>query len=118
MTLSLLINRSCTILRRQTNAETTPYGRQRKTDTAVAAVCELQQASSTEPDTSGEISATGWRLFFLPDIDIRTGDAVVVDGHTYELTGDPWLARNPFTQTDSHIEASAERVAGTEETGS
>lgn len=64
------------------------------------------------------MSATGWRLFFLPDVDVHTGDAIVVDGHTYELTGEPWEARNPLTQTVSHIEASVERVAGTEETGS
>lgn len=118
MSLSTLINRPCVILRRQTAAGTTPYGRRRKTDTMVETVCELQQASSVEPGDGGEIAATDWRLFFLPDTDLRTGDAVVVDGHTYELTGDPWPARNPLTQVVSHLEATAQRTAGTEETGS
>lgn len=84
----------------------------------VETVCELQQAASTEPGDNGEVATTAWRVFFLPDTDIATGDAVVVDGHTYEMTGDPWPARNPLTQVVSHIEATAQRTAGTAETGS
>lgn len=118
MTLSQLINRPCTILRRTTNAEKTPYGRQRKTDTLTETVCELQQTQSTELADGGEVADTTFLLVLPAATDIRTGDALVVDGHTYELTGEPWVARNPRTQIDSHIQATVRRVAGTEETGS
>lgn len=115
--LSQLINLPCTILRRETGDTKTPYGRRRKTDTAIETVCELQQQASDEP-TDGQVADSSFLLIFEAGTDVRTGDAVVVSGHTYELTGQPWTARNPRTKLASHVEASARRVSGTEETGS
>jgi hypothetical protein len=78
-------------------------------------VCELQQARRDEQEDSGEVSRDTWTVFFQADEDVETGDAVVVDGQTFELIGDPWQARNPRTGTESHIEATARRTAGAED---
>jgi hypothetical protein len=115
--LSQLLNLPCTVLQRSSSGSTTPYGRRRSTETPVETVCELQQQASTEP-TDGQVADSTFLLILPAGTQISTGDAVVVDGHTYEITGQPWTARNPRTQTVSHIEAAVRRVAGAEETGS
>lgn len=106
-----LINRPCTIRRRSASG-VDAYGGEIFTTTNVETCCELQQARRDEPADGGEVSYDTWTIFLLPDESIDTGDAIIVDGHAYELIGEPWTARNPRTQTDSHIEITARRTAG------
>jgi hypothetical protein len=110
--LSQLINRECVLLRRSAGA-TDELGNDIQSDDAVDTVVELQQRQSDEHDNT--VSDTDWIAFFLPDEDVRSGDAVVVDGFKYEVVGDPWEARNPRTQAASHIEAGLRRTAGSED---
>ena len=111
MSLAQLINRDCTLLRR-TPSGTDELGNEIQTDDVVETVIELQQRRADEHDNT--VSDTDWIGFFLPGEDVRSGDAVVVDGQKYEVVGDPALWRNPRTQTMSHIEAGLRRAAGSE----
>lgn len=111
MSIATLVNRSCTLLQRSEGAED-DYGNPIKVDTSVETVVELQQRRSDEPDDQGELSDETWVAYFLPTESVNSGDGLVVDGETYEVVGDPWLARNPRTQAASHIEATLRRTAG------
>lgn len=109
-----LINRPCVIIARTTDSED-EYGNETTAESLVETVCELQQTQRSEQSDRAELSETTWTLFFLPDTDVQTNDTVVVGGESYELTGDPWEARNPRTGVMSHIEATARRTAGPED---
>lgn len=113
--LAQLINRPCLIVHRLSSTTTDSYGNEIPDEDLIEAVCELQQQQRTEPGTEGETSDTKWMLFLPAGTAITTGDSVEVDGHVYEVTGEPWPARNPRTQAESHIEATVRRVAGSED---
>jgi hypothetical protein len=114
--LASLINRKCTIFRRSPSGSSDDYGNAIKTETAVETLCEIQQRSRDERDDQGELSDTLWNAYFPAGTALRTGDEVRVDGIGYfELVGDPWPARNPRTQAESHLEATLRRTAGDEE---
>lgn len=87
------------------------YGNLVPTITEVETVGELQQVRREE----GEVSDTHWLLILPADSEIDTGDAVSIEGRTYELIGDPWFARNPRTQLLSHVECTLRRTAGSED---
>jgi hypothetical protein len=116
--LSKLINRPCTLIQKADSDETDSHGNPVRTETSIDAVCELQQAQSVEPGGAGESAATTFNAFFLPGIEPNTGDALIVDGHTYEFVGEPWVARNPRTQITSHVQATVKRTTGAGDTGS
>lgn len=78
----------------------------------VEAVCELQQRQRSEDRDGGEVSSTDWTGYFLPDVELGTADVVTVEGVAYEVVGDPWKARDPLLDRDSHVEASLRRTAG------
>lgn len=108
-----LINRECLIVHRSESGNTDDYGNEIPGEELVSAVCEIQQRQREEPVEGGpNISATEWIAFFLPDEDVRTGDAVSVDDAEYEVIGEPWHARNPRTGSTSHIEATLSLVEG------
>lgn len=110
--LSTLINRPCTLIQRKAGSARNRHGDKVKNETVVQTVCELQQRSRKEEDGKAELSDTGWRAYFLPDIRPRTGDVLIVDSEEYEVIGDPWVARNPRTKLVEHVEASLRRTAG------
>lgn len=114
MSLTDLINRPCTVTRRTASTDEDKYGNKRQAEANVETVCEVQQRRRDEPDGHGEFSESDWLLFFLPDVELDTGDFVTVDGTEYELLGRPWRARNPRTRTVEHVEATA-RIAGAAE---
>lgn len=118
MTLTQLLNRTVTITRRSASGDIDEFGNEISTETNVATVGELQQTQRTEPAAQGELSITTWLLVLPAGTSIDTGDAVIVDNHTYEVIGAPWQARNPRTQVASHVEATLRRTVGSEETGS
>lgn len=108
--LSQLLNRPCTITSRTASGEIDESGDETYTPTTVETVCELQQRRRDEPDAQGEFSDTDWLIFLPAGTAIDTSDTVTVDGVTYEVVGDPWPARNPRTQTVSHVEASLRKA--------
>lgn len=107
MNVNKLLNRPATIIRRTDGEATDEYGNPLPGSEGVATVCEVQkqQRANEEPGDSGEVSDTRWVGFFPVGTELRTGDAVVVEGiGTLELVGDPWQVRNPRTQSFSHLE--------------
>ena len=113
MSLAELINQPCTIVRRS-EAEEEEFGEPTRTETRVETVCHIQQRRRDEPGALGEVSETDWLAFFMPDEQLRTGDAVETEGWVYELIGDPWVADQGSPEVH-HIEATLRRVAGTAE---
>lgn len=120
MSLTALLNRELTLVRRTDEGETDVYGNPAPTEELVPVVGELQQVRRDEPDDNGELSDTNWLLILPAGTAVNTGDALVCDGQLYEVVGDPWQARNPRTGVASHIEATCRRTgsAGDEVTGS
>lgn len=111
MSLSTLINRPCTLIRRSPGS-TDELGNQVDTETLTAAVCEIQQRQRGETPEA-EWSKAQWVGFFLAGTQLDTGDAIRVDGlGTFELVGAPWPVRNPRTQAESHVEATLSKTAG------
>lgn len=115
MPLEQLLNRPCTLLLRDSTGDKDDYGNEKTGDpTEVETVCELQQQRRDEQDDQGETSDTTWLVILPAGTEIDTGDAIQIDGYVYELVGAPWRARNPRTQAESHVEATARRAAGAE----
>jgi hypothetical protein len=107
MSVSRLMNRPVTIIRRSGAGVEDAYGNETVSVEEIETVAEVQkqQRADEEPGDAGEVSDTKWIGFFPPDTELRTDDAVRVDGiGTLELTGDPWQVRNPRTRAFSHLE--------------
>lgn len=113
--LATLINRNCTIIRRSPSGSEDAFGNETSTETSVATVCDLQQQRADERGAQGETSDDQWIAFLLAGIVIKTADTLVVDGTEYEVIGDPWHAKNPRTQSESHVEVRLRRTAGDED---
>lgn len=80
---------------------------------AVETVCEVQQRVRREPTDGGEVSITEWVGYFLPEDTIGTADTVELDDlGTFRVEGAPWIARDPLTQSDSHLEATLAQIRG------
>lgn len=110
MSIERLANRTCTLIRREASAEANPYGDKVRDEVSVSTLCELQQRGRGEGED--EVSDTRWLAIFLPSEKVHTGYALIVDGETYEVEGEPWRARNPRTQVVSHVEATVRRTSG------
>lgn len=112
MTLTALLSRPCTIISREAVGDIDDYGNEVPEESSVDTVCELQQIQRDEPAGEGEFSDTRWVAIFPAGTELKTSDAVLIDGKTYELEGDPWAVRNPRLGTESHVEATLCRTAG------
>lgn len=104
MSLTTLINRPMTLIRRASTGSVDTYGNDVDGETTVAVLGELQQIQRTEPVAEGELSDTRWLLFLPAGTAIDTGDAVICDGEVFEVVGAPWPARNPRTGAQNHVE--------------
>jgi hypothetical protein len=118
VSLALLLNRPCTITRRSGAITTDTYGNEIHALESVQSTCELQQASRSESTERGDVSHRDWRLFLPAGTHVGAADTVTVDGEDFEIVGDPWPARNPRTQTVSHLEATVTRRAAPGDPGS
>jgi hypothetical protein len=108
-----LINRTCQVVRRSASETTDAYGNEILGESIVETVCEIQQQRTGEQDDA--VAQTDWVGFFLPGESLDSGDAVLLDMSEFEVIGDPWPVRDPFTQTESHVEARLKRTAGSED---
>lgn len=104
-----------TLVRRSAGAVTDDFGNIISTETSEAVYGELQQQQRTEPLAEGELSDTRWILFLPAGTELGTGDAVICDGHIFELIGDPWAVRNPRTMLESHVEVTLRRTDSADE---
>lgn len=112
MTLSQLLNRRAWLVDREGTGKEDDYGNEETAPTRTETVCEVQQRRTDEV-TEGEVSDAEWLGIFPAETELDTGDAVEVEGlGTFEVDGAPWPARNPRTQTESHVEVALRRVAG------
>jgi hypothetical protein len=102
-----LLTTPCTILRAVGEAD--DYDQTPGTPTQVVTRCELQQATSVESE-EGAIQVSAWQAFFPAGTELTGGDAILVDGATYELLGDPWAVRHPRTGHVSHVQAAVRRA--------
>ena len=109
-----LLTQTCTIVNRAAEVSVDEYGDETFTETATVTVCELQQRQRSEHGTAGEVSASEWLLILPAGTAIDTGDTVTVGDVDYEVTGEPWAARNPRLAAASHVECTLRRTAGTE----
>jgi hypothetical protein len=106
------INRPATLLRRTEEGEDA-HGNPKYEVEEVDVVCELQQFRRQEARANvDDLSDSLWDLYLPAGTEVDSGDAIVVDGRTYEILGEPWEARDPFTERFSHIEATVRRTAG------
>lgn len=104
MSLTQLLNRSCTITRRHESGNRDEFGNDTPSEGTVSTVCELQQRQRNEtPD--GQVARATWLLILPGDAVLASGDTVTVDQVVYEVHGDPWPARNPSTGAAHHLEA-------------
>lgn len=111
--ISNLLTRPATLHRTTTGGTVDEYGNAVEIVQDVAVLCELQQRRRDEPEGQGETSETDWVLFLPAGTALTTADTVTVEPlGTFEVVGDPWPARNPRTQQESHLECSV-RKAGT-----
>lgn len=111
MSLQALLNRPCTITHRAPGTTTDQYGNLVQDVVADTTVCELQ--AQVGADEADGVITENWTLFLPAGTLIDGGDAVTVDGDTYEVQGAPWHARNPRTQAQSHVECRLRRTTGT-----
>ena len=112
MPLAKLLNRPCTVVHRSpSNTEEDAYGNFIPVETATETVCELQQHPGSDSESEDQVSANRWALFLPAETESGSADTVTIDGEDYEVLAEPWNARNPRSQTVSHIEVSVCRTA-------
>ena len=114
-----LMSRTCTITRRVNGDDVDDYGNPVPAESTITALCELQEASADEDTVDADRQVGDWNLFVAPTASsagqtvvtsFDGSDTVTVDGVTYEVVGPPWPARNPLTQTLTHIQARVRRT--------
>lgn len=117
MPLQQLINRTCTIHRNVSSDERDGLGNEITEPTDIETVCELQEIQSDENAQS--ISDTRYRLYFLPEEEIGSGDEVTVpDEGRFKVEGRPIQQRNPRTRQFAQIEARVCLISAPGEEGS
>jgi hypothetical protein len=101
-----------TLLRRTQTGPPDEYGDPTWEEVGEPTVCELQQEVGYEA-SGGAVQLSTWRLFLPPTAPPTGWDAVQLagSGAIYALEGDAWLARNPRTGADSHVEARVRRLS-------
>jgi len=104
-----LMTRTAVLLQREQDGPVDEYGNPTWTEVGVPVACELQQESAYE-DEGGVLQLTTWRLYLPASAPSSGWDALQLGSELYELEGDAWLARNPRTQLDSHVEARVRRL--------
>ncbi|HET7588597.1 MAG TPA: hypothetical protein VFK14_00205 [Solirubrobacterales bacterium] len=115
-----LMNTVATLIKRREGEEKDEFGAAVTSKEEVQILCEIQQRKArlagSEGPGEGETSATSWLGFFPAETDLRTSDAIVVEGiGKLELDGEPWHVHSPRTGAVSHIEATLRRTAGNED---
>ncbi len=105
----MLMQTPATIVRRTEDGTVDEDNNEIPYESEVTTVCDLQQIRRSEPATKGELSETFWNCYFPVDTELHTADAVEIEGHLYEVVGDPWNA-NQGSAGVNHLEATLVRT--------
>lgn len=87
-----LMHTPCVIVRRGDSETYDEDNNMIPSETEVETVCDLQQIRRSEPDSQGEMSETFWNCFLPVGTELTTRDSIEIEGHAYEVVGDPWDA--------------------------
>lgn len=103
--LSRLLTRPCTLVTR-TPGPADAYGDPSWVETQAASTCYAEQTTPSEP---GDPNYQGddWRVVLAAGTAVDGLSAVIIDGQTFEVYGPPWVAKDPRSNADHHIELRA-----------
>ncbi len=104
-----LLNRSISVRSRAVDVDD-EYNNQTTSDTVTPTLGAFWPSSSSD-NADGARTVETWSGLLPLDVDLETGDAVDVDGETFEVTGKPVRQYNPRSGAFSHWEFDAERVS-------
>lgn len=110
MSVAALMNQVCTITSRATGATVDRYGNPAVTETTSATTCYAEQTRRTEDTTNTDQQAQDWLVVLPAGTAVDGHDVITIGSLVLEVVGPPWPARNPRTQSVSHIEVSARMV--------
>lgn len=111
MSLANYLNQSCTITSRATAATTDRYGNPDVTTTTASTVCYCEQRNATEDTANTDQQSQEWKVLLPAGTAVDGHDLITVGSLVLEVIGPPWPARNPRTQSVSHVECTARMVA-------
>jgi len=106
------------VIHKVTLAPPDEYGDQQQTTTEIEALCELQQARSSEARGQGLVVVTQWNLYGFADpatgayleVNLTANDQITIDGTRYAVQGTPWRVRDPLLGITDHVEAVLQEV--------
>lgn len=114
MSLSTLMSRPCTIIRRTSDGDEDDFAPRGPVESYIDTVCEIQQAVRTEPMDAGNLSLTSWMVYMPVDTELDSSDALLIDGMgEFEVIGQPWRA-DTGSPAVHHLEATVRRTRGPE----
>jgi hypothetical protein len=103
------LNQTCQIINRSMSIDRDEYGDEIPAETTTITTGFIEQRGSSESD---DVTETTHFVMFPPTTEIDAGDAVVIEGETFEIIGEPWVVNNPRTGVVSHIQADAKKSNG------
>lgn len=110
MSLAGLMNQACTITTRTDTATTDRYGNPVPTESTAATVCYCEQRVHNEDAGEDHIETEDWLVMLPTGTTVDAADKITVGSLALEVVGPPWQARNPRTQSVSHIQVTARRA--------
>lgn len=110
MSLATLLIRPMTVIRRTSGDTFDEYGGDIPDESAVDVLGEIQQTRRDEPADASELSVTTWTVFLPIGTLVRTGDAILYAGESFEVVGEPWQA-NTGSATMHHVECTVKRTS-------
>jgi len=111
MSAERMMKTPCTVIQRVPTGETDRHGDAVTKPVEVETRCSLQKVRGTEHESGGEVSDTAWLLSLPWGIELDAGAAVRVQGHQYEVVGEPWNAEEG-SRSLWHVEADVRRTSG------
>jgi hypothetical protein len=100
--LARLLTRPCVLIARAPGAVDS-YGDASWVETRTNAYCYAEQIVGTEPGDPN-YQADDLRVLLDASAVVDGLDAIEIDGDRYELVGPPWMAKDPRTNADHHLE--------------
>ena len=106
--LARLLTRPCTLVRR-VPSDPDVYGDPTWSEAHTDTLCYAEQSVASEP-SDPHYQADEWRVLLDSTAVVDGLDAVVIDGLRFEVIGPPWMAKDPRTNADHHVELRARRT--------
>lgn len=114
MSIERMMSIACTVVSQVDTEEKDRYGDPVTESVEVETRCALQQFQREEHQQAGEVSDALWNLYLPFGTVIGSSAVIRTDGRDYEVTGEPWQAREG-SRSMWHVEALVRRRAGTGE---